>query len=70
MTVAQQAGWLCVSLAPLWGWRWRLDLREVDLEQGPGIVQNLEVPPSRRRLEGRYRPPGSLPAAPVSTAVV
>ena len=70
MTVAQQSGWLWVSLAPVQGWRWRLDGIEVELEQGPGIVQYLEVPAGRHRLEGRYRPPGLLPAAFVSIAAV
>ncbi len=69
-TVAQQNGWLWVSLAPVQGWSWRLDGVEVELEQGPGIVQYLEVPAGRHRLEGRYRPPGLLPAALVSTAAV
>jgi hypothetical protein len=69
-TTAPGAGWLWVSLAPVKGWRWRLDGREVDLEQGPGIVQYLEVPAGRHRLEGRYRPPGLLPAALASAAAV
>ena len=68
--VAEQDGWLWVSLAPVQGWRWRLDGREVDLKQGPGIVQYLEVPAGRHRLEGRYRPPGLLPAALLSAAAV
>lgn len=69
-TIASRAGWLWISLAPVQGWRWRLDGVEVELEQGPGIVQYLEVPAGRHRLEGRYRPPGLLPAALVSTAAV
>ena len=69
-TVAEQSGWLWVSLAPVQGWRWRLDGVEVELEQGPGIVQYLEIPAGRHRLEGRYRPPGLLPAALVSTVAV
>jgi uncharacterized membrane protein YfhO len=69
-TVAKQDGWLWVSLAPVQGWSWRLDGVEVELEQGPGIVQYMEVPAGRHRLEGRYRPPGLLPAALVSTAAV
>ncbi len=69
-TIAPRAGWLWVSLAPVQGWQWRLDGVEVKLEQGPGIVQYLEVPAGRHRLEGRYRPPGLLPAALVSTAAV
>jgi len=69
-TLAPEAGWLWVSLTPVQGWRWRLDGREVDLKQGPGIVQYLEIPAGQHRLEGRYRPPGLLPAALVSTAAV
>jgi hypothetical protein len=69
-TVAEQNGWLWVSLAPVQGWRWRLDGVEVELEQGPGIVQYLEIPAGRHRFEGRYRPPGLLPAALVSIAAV
>ncbi len=69
-TIAQQGGWLWVSLAPVEGWRWRLDGVEVNLEQGPGIVQYLEVPAGRHRLEGRYQPPGLLPGALVSAAAV
>ena len=69
-TVTKQDGWLWVSLAPVQGWRWRVDGREVALEQGPGIVQYLEIPAGRHRLEGRYRPPGLLPAALVSTVAV
>jgi hypothetical protein len=69
-TVAEQNGWLWVSLAPVQGWRWRLDGVEVEVEQGPGIVQYLEIPAGRHRFEGRYRPPGLLPAALVSTAAV
>jgi len=69
-TVAEQGGWLWISLAPVEGWRWRLDGREVDLEQGPGIVQYVEVPAGQHRLEGRYRPPGLLPSVLVSAAAV
>jgi len=69
-TIAPRAGWLWVSLAPVQGWRWRLDGRDVDLKQGSGIVQYLEVPAGRHWLEGRYRPPGLLPAALFSTAAV
>jgi hypothetical protein len=42
----------------------------VDLEQGPGIVQYLEIPAGQHRLEGRYRPPGLLPAVLVSSTAV
>jgi uncharacterized membrane protein YfhO len=69
-TVAKQNGWLWVSLAPVQGWSWRLDGVGVELEQGPGIVQYLEISAGRHRLEGRYRPPGLLPAALVSAAAV
>ena len=49
--------WLWISLAPVRGWRWRLDGRPVELEQGPGIVQYLEVAAGSHRLEGFYMPP-------------
>jgi hypothetical protein len=55
--VAPSEGWLWVSLAPISGWRWRLDGRPVVLERGPGVVQYLRVPPGGHHLEGRYRPP-------------
>ena len=61
MTVsAPTEGWLSISLAPVNGWRWRLDDRPVELEQGPGIVQYLRVPAGSHHLEGRYRPPMHL----------
>ena len=69
-TIAQQGGWLWVSLAPVEGWRWRLDGVEVNLEQGPGIIQCVEIPAGPHRLEGRYRPPALLPAALVSATAV
>jgi uncharacterized membrane protein YfhO len=50
-------GWMLLSLAPVSGWRWRLDGRPVELEQGPGIIQYVRVPAGDHRLEGRYRPP-------------
>jgi hypothetical protein len=50
-------GWLSVSLAPVNGWRWHLDGSPVELEQGPGIIQYLQVPGGSHHLEGRYRPP-------------
>ena len=68
--VGEQDGWLWVSLAPVQGWRWRLYGRVVDLEQGPGIVQYLEISAGRHRLLGRYRPPGLLPAGLISIAAV
>jgi hypothetical protein len=49
--------WLWISLTPVSGWRWKLDGRPVELKQGPGIVQYLEVSPGGHDLEGRYRPP-------------
>ena len=55
--VAPTKACLWVSLAPVRGWRWRLDGRPVELEQGPGIVQYLELAPGSHHLEGRYRPP-------------
>jgi len=62
--------WVWVSLAPVSGWRWRLDGQQVTLEQGPGIVQYLEVSPGRHRLEGRYLPPGHLLTTIVSGCAV
>jgi hypothetical protein len=56
------AGWLWLSIAPVEGWRWILDGREIELEQGPGIVQFVEVPAGRHQLEGRFRPPALLPS--------
>jgi uncharacterized membrane protein YfhO len=53
-------GWMSLSLVPVNGWRWRLDDRPVELEQGPGIVQYLRVPAGSHHLEGRYRPPMHL----------
>jgi hypothetical protein len=61
VTLAAPAeGWLSVSLAPINGWRWHLDGRQVELERGPGIVQYLRVPAGNHRLEGCYRPPMHL----------
>jgi hypothetical protein len=65
-TSASQSGWVWISLAPVTGWHWRLDDRDVSLEQGPGIVQYLEVPAGQHHLVGRYRPPAFLPAMIVS----
>jgi len=59
-------GWLWLSIAPVEGWRWTLDGRQIELEQGPGIMQYLEIPAGRHRLEGRYLPPALLPAAVMS----
>ena len=53
-------GWLSISLAPVNGWRWRLDGRPVLLDQGPGIIQYIRVPAGIHQLEGRYRPPMHL----------
>jgi hypothetical protein len=50
-------GWLSLSLAPVNGWSWHLDGRPVELKQGPGIVQYLQVAEGDHHLEGRYRPP-------------
>jgi len=63
---AARHGWLWLSIAPVEGWRWTLDGQKVELAQGPGIVQYLEIPNGRHRLEGRYRPPALLPSALVS----
>jgi hypothetical protein len=52
--------WLSVSLTPVNGWRWYLDGRPVELEQGPGIIQYLRLHPGNHHLEGRYRPPMHL----------
>jgi hypothetical protein len=61
MTVSTPTeSWLSVSLAPVNGWRWRLDGRPVELERGPGIIQHLRVPAGNHHLEGRYRPPMHL----------
>lgn len=62
--------WLWVSLAPVSGWRWRLDGRPVKLAQGPGIVQYLELSAGSHRLEGRYLPPGHLPMTILSGSAV
>ena len=50
-------GWLSLSLAPVNGWRWRLDGNPVELERGPGIIQYLQTAAGDHHLEGRYRPP-------------
>jgi hypothetical protein len=55
--VAPSEAWVWISLAPVRGWKWRLDGRPVRLEPGPGIVQYIEVEAGSHRLEGRYRPP-------------
>jgi hypothetical protein len=62
-----RAGWLWLSIAPVGGWRWTLDGRDVELEQGPGIVQFVEVAVGKHQLEGRYRPPALLPSAVTSS---
>jgi hypothetical protein len=62
--------WLWVSLAPVNGWRWRLDGRPVELERGPGIVQYLQIPTGKHRLEGRYRPPMHLVTTVISGCAV
>lgn len=63
---APSGGWLWLSIAPVEGWGWTLDGREIELEQGPGIVQYVEIPAGRHRLEGLYRPPALLQSALVS----
>jgi hypothetical protein len=63
---AASHGWLWLAIAPVEGWRWTLDGQKVELVQGPGIVQYVEILPGRHRIEGRYRPPALLPSALVS----
>jgi hypothetical protein len=58
--------WLWVSIAPVRGWRWSIDGAEVELQQGPGILQALPVAAGRHELVGRYRPPGLIPLATIS----
>jgi hypothetical protein len=60
VVTAPTEAWLSISLAPVKGWRWILDGRRVELEQGPGIIQYLRVPAGRHHLEGHYRPPMHL----------
>ncbi len=61
-------GYAWISLAPVGGWRWFLDGVRAEIEQGPGIVQYIQVAEGRRQLVGRYRPPGIVPAAVTSVA--
>jgi len=69
-TSASSPGWAWISLAPVRGWRWHLDGNEVSLDQGPGIVQSLQIAEGSHRLEGLYRPPALVPAATVSIFAV
>jgi hypothetical protein len=64
--VVPEDAWVWVSLAPVNGWRWRLDGRSVTLQQGPGIVQFLKVAAGEHRIDGRYRPPALVAMAAVS----
>jgi hypothetical protein len=57
---ASETAWVWISLTPVTGWRWWLDGRLIELRQGPGIVQFLEVPEGEHLLRGLYRPPGHL----------
>jgi hypothetical protein len=57
---APSDGWAWISLAPVTGWRWRLDGRPVRLEKGPGIIQYLELSAGDHQLKGQYLPPGHL----------
>jgi len=66
MLVVPEDAWVWVSLAPINGWRWRLNGRSVTLEQGPGIIQFLEVAAGEHRIDGRYRPPALVAMAAVS----
>ena len=61
-------GFLWVSLAPVKGWRWHLDGRVIEMEQGPGIVQFIPVAGGKHLLEGEYRPPGIV-AAGIASAI-
>jgi hypothetical protein len=48
-----------------------MDGEPITLEQGPGIVQYLEISAGIHRLEGRYRPPAFVPLIVLSwTALV
>jgi uncharacterized membrane protein YfhO len=64
--VVPHDAWVWISLAPVKGWRWRLDGRPVVLQQGPGVIQFVEVEAGEHRLIGRYRPPGLVPLATLS----
>jgi hypothetical protein len=70
MVATPSDAWLWVSLAPVSGWKWRLDGRPVKLERGPGIVQYLELSAGSHRLEGRYLPPGHFPMTILSGGAV
>jgi hypothetical protein len=61
-----EKAWAWISLAPVKGWRWRLDGRPLTLEQGPGIVQFVEVAAGEHRIDGRYLPPAFHQMAVVS----
>ena len=56
--------WAWISLAPVTGWRWRLDGRPVKLEQGPGIIQYLEL------SAGDQTPYKIIPGAYVKLAIM
>ncbi len=60
---AVRDGYVWVSVSPVRGWRWSVDGEQVELEQGPGIVQYSQVVKGRHMLVGEYRPPGLIPAA-------
>ncbi|MFC2144248.1 hypothetical protein ACFLQM_01015 [Acidobacteriota bacterium] len=70
MVTTPTEAWLSISLAPVNGWRWRLDGRPVLLDQGPGIIQYIRVPAGSHQLEGRYRPPMHLLTTIVSGCAV
>jgi hypothetical protein len=57
---ASEDAYAWLSLTPVSGWRWRLNDLSVELQQGPGIVQYLDVPKGKHLLTGHYRPPGHL----------
>ncbi len=60
---AEQPAWLVLSVAPVKGWEWRLDGHPAELQQGPGILQQIRCPAGFHRLDGAYRPPGIISAA-------
>jgi hypothetical protein len=68
--VVPEDAWVWISLAPVEGWRWRLDGRSVDLQRGPGIVQFLEVAAGEHQIDGRYRPPAFTPMAALSCSAL
>jgi len=68
--ISDRPGWLCLSMAPVSGWRWRLDGERVGPEPCGGILQALPLPAGAHVLEGRYRPPLLAAGASLSGAAV